>query len=457
MRTSPILRAILGGQFLMEESATQAYLPLVAALLDGSFKAEDWRELQSENAGSANFHAIQGSATSLFFEGYSSLDEMPVGSVNIMSVEGVMMEEDTCFSAGTRTMGQRIEEADDHANIVAHVAYVNTPGGSVAGLERFANIVANTKKPFVVLAVQMCSAGVWGFCGADHIVANGRTSIGGSIGTKFDTKDYSEFFKKMGVVHRSITATKSTNKNAAFEAAAAGDPEPLRAQLLDPMNEVFLSTVEEHRGDKLPTGEKERAEVLSGMCYLGETLVAKGIADSMGTMQDAIQIALDLAAAQAIAAPTPPTAISQKLSFSTSNPNSMSLFGAKSKFPKLEALSGKTTITAEEATAANEELRAAGITTAALITEGNYNALVEKGNKAEAAEKQVTQLTSAKAKLEGELADSQKEVERLGALAGDNPTTAAKKDGDNTEASAKAPSYFDPNAEHNQEAAALLG
>ncbi|MDF7810497.1 S49 family peptidase [Hymenobacter sp. YC55] len=456
MQTSPILRAILGGQFLMEETATQSYLPLVASLLSGTFKAEDWRDLQSE-APKATFMAIQASAQSLFFEGYSSLDEIPTGSMNIMSVEGVMMEEDTCFSAGTRTMGQRLEDADSHGNIVGHVIYVNTPGGSVAGLENFANIVSATRKPLVVLAVQMCSAGVWAFSGANHIVAAGRTSIGGSIGTKFDTADYSEYFAKMGIKRRSITATKSTNKNAAFEAAAAGDPEPLRAQLLDPINEVFLSTVEATRGEKLPTDKKERAEVLSGMCYLGETLVAKGIADSLGTMQDAIQIAFDLASEQATAAPTPTTATTQKLSFSSLTTNSMSLFGAKSKFPKLEALSGKTTITAEEASAANEELRAAGITTAALITEGNYNALVEKGTQLTAAQKQVTELTTAKTDLEGKLATSQKEVERLGALGGATPTTTAKKDGDKTEDAPKATSYFDPNAEHNQEAAALLG
>lgn len=138
------------------------------------------------------------------------------------------------------------------------------------------------------------------------------------------------------------------------------------------------------------------------------------------------------------------------------------LFGAKkapeatSKFPKLEALSGKTTITAEDATAANEELRAAGITTAALITEGNYTALFEKAGKLEAAEKQVTELTTAKSDLEGKLEASQKEVTRLGALGGALPTESAKKEGDSG-SSAKAPAFFDPNAEHNQEAAKLLG
>lgn len=439
----------------MEETATQSYLPLVASLLNGTFKAEDWQQLQSEGP-QANFHAIQASAQSLFFEGYSSLNDMPAGSLNMMAVDGVMMEDDTCFSAGTRTMGARIEEADDHANIVGHVAYVNTPGGSVAGLERFANIVASTKKPFVVLAVQMCSAGVWGFCGADHIVAAGRTAIMGSIGTKFDTADYSEYFKSMGVTLRSYTATKSFNKNKAFDEAAAGDPVALRAQLLDPINEVFLDFVQQARGEKLPTDEKLRAQVLSGLCWLGEANVTNGIADSVGTMQDALQIAFDLAESQASAAPASASATTQKLSFSSQTPNSMSLFGAKSKFPKLEALSGKTTITAEEATAANEELRAAGITTAALITEGSYNALVEKGTQLTAAQKQVTDLTTAKTDLEGKLNASQKEVTRLGALGGAAPTAAAKVDGDQAAATAKT-TYFDPNAEHNLEAAKLLG
>ncbi|MCA8830169.1 S49 family peptidase [Hymenobacter pini] len=297
MQNSLILRAILGGRFLIEESAAQSYLPLVASLLNGTFKAEDWTQPRLL-ASSTAFHGIAFDATSLFFEGYGSLNEMPPNSISVLSVDGVLMEEDSCFSAGTRTMGQRIEEADSHSSIVGHLAYVNTPGGTVAGIERFSSIVAATQKPFVVLATQLCSAGVWGFCGADHIMMEGRTALAGSIGTKFDTADYSEYFKMQGITLHSHTATKSFNKNAAFDAAAAGDPEPLRAQLLDPINEVFLSTVEQYRGEKLPKDAAQRAEVLSGMCYLGDRLVELGLADSVGTMQQALQLCFDLAAEQ---------------------------------------------------------------------------------------------------------------------------------------------------------------
>jgi len=148
----------------------------------------------------------------------------------------------------------------------------------------------------------------------------------------------------------------------------------------------------------------------------------------------------------------------------------MNLFNSKktpdatSKFPKLEALAGKAVVATADADAANEELRAAGITNAAIITEAAYNALAEKAGRVDAAEKSANDLKAENATLKGDnttlkadLGTAQAEVKRLGALGGDKPTTAAKAEGDDLTAEAgKTPSYFDPNALHNQEAAALL-
>jgi peptidoglycan hydrolase CwlO-like protein len=111
--------------------------------------------------------------------------------------------------------------------------------------------------------------------------------------------------------------------------------------------------------------------------------------------------------------------------FAKSNP--ALVFGAA-----LLALVGKENVSAEEATAANEELTEAGVTGAQLITEAAFNDLSEKAGRVDAAEAAVAiaqqEATAAKAaekKAADDLATEKKradeaeaEVDRLGSQPG---------------------------------------
>ena len=127
------------------------------------------------------------------------------------------------------------------------------------------------------------------------------------------------------------------------------------------------------------------------------------------------------------------------------------------------ALSGKTGLTATDTKAANEELVAAGVTDAAIITKAEYLDLSAKAGRVDAAEKtatdltaQVGTLTTAKTDLEGKLATATAEVTRLGALGGAPPTTSSKPDGEQLDAP-KAHAWLNAEHDHNKEANALLG
>ena len=63
--------------------------------------------------------------------------------------------------------------------------------------------------------------------------------------------DFTGYFEQMGIKQVTGYATKSTHKNATFKAAIAGDLKPLQEEILDPLNEVFLSTVRVNRDGKL--------------------------------------------------------------------------------------------------------------------------------------------------------------------------------------------------------------
>ena len=367
MLTYDALATMLQAPFLMEGQGVQMLFAQVAQLLAGhSGGTSEERPVKQ-----LGFSAFTPHAAALGVQRYTSLDEVPAGSVAVHSISGVMMPFDSYYSVGTGTIGLRVQQADAHPSFIGHVGVFNTPGGSTMGLENFAGIIAGTQKPFVSLVQQACSAGYWSASGGNVVMLAGRTAMCGSIGTMAEFLDFTGYFEQLGIKSIRVNATKSTNKNASFQAAVDGDPEPLRAEILDPLNEVFLSTVTANRGDKIPA--KQLKLVTSGMVFVGEANLANGLADMMGSLEEAVALAEQLA--------------DEADSSDSSSSTSHSMFGKKLTLgAAAHVLVNAETVSPEQATAANEELKAAGVTGALLITEAAFNDLTAKASRADKAE-----------------------------------------------------------------------
>jgi ClpP class serine protease len=455
MQFNSALAAVLGGQFLLEESAVSAFMLQSARLLtEGGPGTTRPTDLPTPPV----VYAIGMEATSLQLRGYGSLDDVPAGSIAITTVSGVMMPEDDYdydygYMPGTRNLATRMQQADAHPNIVGHVVVGRTPGGSTMGLEHFANVIASTTKPTIGHIEMMCSAGLWALSGCDRLVI-ARTGIAGSIGTKWDALDMSGYLEKMGFKQVTVTATASVDKTKAFDEALKGKPGLLRSQLLDPLNDEFLAVV----AANLPEASDDTK---TGKVYVGQAAIDNGLAHQLGTLQDAIQLAYDLATEAGLVSSSTFSASTNSPSISSQS-TTMGLFGNKNttataSFAALAALSGKTGLTAESAKAANEELVAAGVTDAAIITRTEFQELSAKAGRVDAAEKEAKEVKATNADLTTKLTASEKEVARLGALGGANPTTVGKVDGDKQDEAPKAHAWFNAEFDHNKEAAALLG
>lgn len=370
MLTYDALATMLQAPFLMEGQGVQMLFAQVAQLLAGHTGGA----IEERPVKQLGFSAFTPHAAALGVQRYTSLDEVPAGSVAVHSISGVMMPFDSYYSVGTGTIGLRVQQADAHPSFIGHVGVFNTPGGSTMGLENFAGIIAGTTKPFVSLVQQACSAGYWSASGGNVVMLAGRTAMAGSIGTMAEFLDFTGYFEQLGIKSIRVNATKSVNKNASFQAAVDGDPEPLRAEILDPLNEVFLSTVTTNLGDKIPAGQLQL--VTSGMVFVGEANLTNGLADVLGSLEEAVALAEQLAD-EADSSDSP----------SSSSNSSMSLFAKKLTLgAAAHALVAATAITDEQLTAANSELSAAGVTGAQLITEAAYTDLSAKADRAEAAE-----------------------------------------------------------------------
>ena len=416
MRVNKVLSSVMTKPWLIDEQSAEGYLPLVLKMLDQPAIAQApaatssiKKEKPKPKPYAVAIIGAGGAATSamaISMAKYSSYDQAPAGSIAVINLDGPMMQDDFCGTPGTRTLGQRILEADAHPNIAGHVLKSNSPGGTVAGTEHFANIIASTKKPFVSFVENMHSAAYWSGSSSDLIVMGGQTAGAGSIGTMTTIADYTKYYERMGIAIRNVRATKSVDKNESYYQAQQGNPEKLQQEVLDPLNEVFLSAVKANRGDKL---NLKKEDVLTGKVYHGNKAIEVGLADEIGSFEYAVQRAHELAGEA-----------SDSNQSSNNNQDTMSLFG-KNKFPKLAALAGKPAaeITDAEIDAVNDELEANGIEHAGMISSTQLTTF-------EAAIQEAKDLKAANAQLTADLATANAEVTRLGALDGAKSTNTPK-------------------------------
>jgi len=213
----------------------------------------------------------------------SSLNNAPEGSIALIELQGPLMKYDQeCGPAGTASVSSWIKQADSNPNIIGIILKTDSPGGTVDGTEELARTIASTKKPIVGYVDGLAaSAAYWAISQTDEIIANGKTSEVGSIGTMASWADMKPIFEKAGIKFHEVYASKSTDKNKIFREAMQGEYDGL-IQKLDQLNEVFHSSVRNARPNA-------KEAVFSGATYLSTQAKKLGLVDSIGTMDDAIK------------------------------------------------------------------------------------------------------------------------------------------------------------------------
>ncbi len=162
-------------------------------------------------------------------------------AVAVINVIGAIMKYDYCGAPGTQSMMQALQQANDNPLISAIVLQFDSPGGSVAGTQYFADAIKSSKKPVVAFVNgMMCSAAMWLGSAASLRISSSNTDVIGSIGTMAAWNNFKGYYEKLGIKTHEVYATGSTNKNLQFREAngdnAKGTPnyEPLIKTWLDP-------------------------------------------------------------------------------------------------------------------------------------------------------------------------------------------------------------------------------
>lgn len=289
--TLSFVNEIIRGVWMLEESVQERYAILAFGHLESVAERPKASSTSAEQFNMATVVAV-GVKTGKM---YSMYDEPPTAEnyIGIIPVEGVVRKNSYCGEMGTTTMQQMMRANDQDPRCIGHILQIDSPGGSAANTQTFANFIrTDVQKPVVAHFNSMCaSAAYYIACAADEVYASQPDDSVGSIGVYCTLYDYREAYKQKGIREVKVYAPQSSMKNDVFEKALNGDTKPLQEEYLKPVADEFIATVNAMR----PNLTDESA--LKGKLYAAKN-APLGMIDGIMTWKKALQRVEQLAASQ---------------------------------------------------------------------------------------------------------------------------------------------------------------
>jgi protease-4 len=211
------------------------------------------------------------------------------GEVAVVYAEGDIVEgEGDASEVGGAKFAREIRELREDPAVKAIVLRVNSPGGSATAAEtiqRELRLARKAKPVIVSMGSYAASGGYWISAYGNRIFAE-PTTITGSIGVFGIQIDVQKLANDHGITFDSVKTGKFAD---AITIARPKTPEELEVfqKMVDWIYGEFISKVAE--GRKLKSGFVE--EIAQGRVWSGTEAVKLGLADEIGSLNDAIKYA----------------------------------------------------------------------------------------------------------------------------------------------------------------------
>lgn len=190
-------------------------------------------------------------------------------------------------------LSKEIREARQDSSIKAIVLRVNSPGGSALASEliwREVKLAADQKPTVVSMGNLAASGGYYIACAADSIVAN-PTTLTGSIGVFGLIPNANELIDgKLGIKNEVVNTNKLSDMPS-LTRALSDEEKQIMQEMVENVYSTFVSHVAEGRN---MTYEQVDA-IGQGRVWTGENALKLGLVDKLGTLDDAIAIAKNMA------------------------------------------------------------------------------------------------------------------------------------------------------------------
>ena len=187
----------------------------------------------------------------------------------------------------------QLKKLGKNKNVKAVVLRINSPGGTVgASQEVYSELIKLKKKGIKIVAsmADVCaSGGVYAAVAADKILAN-KGTITGSVGVIFSVSNFKQLMEKVGMRSYAIRSGKFKDIGS-YSRDMTAEEKTLLQEIVDSTYQQFLSTVVEGRGLK----EEDVKKWADGRIFNGEQALKNKLIDQLGTFEDAIELAHELA------------------------------------------------------------------------------------------------------------------------------------------------------------------
>ena len=220
------------------------------------------------------------------------VDYLTGDAVGVIDIDGtIQYDGTTCSPEGLKA---QLDVAAENKHIKAVVLRVNSGGGTATAGEEMAAYVRefseSSGKPVVVSSASMNASAAYEISSQADFIYTAKTTAIGAIGTALQVTDLSGLLDKLGISIENVTSSDS--KDSSYGTRPLTEEERAYYQnMVNQINETFIQTVAEGRD---MTVEEVRA-LATGLTFTGMEAVENGLADEIGTREDAVAKAAELA------------------------------------------------------------------------------------------------------------------------------------------------------------------
>ena len=196
-------------------------------------------------------------------------------------------------SIGSERISATIREARKDESVKAIVLRINSGGGSALASDVILRevLLAKAEKPIVASFGDVAaSGGYYIACGADKIIATPST-ITGSIGVISMIPNMQKFFNnKLGITFDHVK-TNEFSDFIPFDRPMTAQEKKIMERMTDNVYEVFITHVANGRN----MTKEEVDKIGQGRIWIGTDALEIGLVDQLGGLNDAIELAAELA------------------------------------------------------------------------------------------------------------------------------------------------------------------
>ncbi len=195
-------------------------------------------------------------------------------------------------TVGSTTIIEAIQKAESDATVKAIVLRIDSPGGSALASDLIHAELMRSKKPvFASMSDVAASGGYYIAAGTKRIIAEPST-ITGSIGVFGGKLAIGGVYEKVGI--RTDTVSRGANSGIMAQERPFNDSErKAMTKLIETIYEQFLDRslkCRERAGKKMT--KEQLVKLAGGRVWTGRQALENGLVDQLGTLDDAIALAV---------------------------------------------------------------------------------------------------------------------------------------------------------------------